>query len=141
MTGFEIVPEPASPIAGETTRLRRHLLRPARDAVVAFSIFAIASMTLASAPSSASPNGYVQMGGVAQPAAVSVVTTSDDSKTLTFVAATRGANPMAVSLQTSRRAAWTILGLGFSLLAALNLAFFRHLRQAYADPRRRPNLG
>ena len=92
MTGFEIVPEATAPIAGEVTRLRRHLLRPARDAVVAFSIFAIASMTLGSASSSASPNGYAQMSGVAQPAAVQVVTSADDSKTLTFVAATSGAN-------------------------------------------------
>ena len=37
----------------------------------------------------------------------------------------------------SQKAEWLLLGLAFSLLAAMNLAFFRHLRHAYADPRKR----
>ena len=44
--------------------------------------------------------------------------------------------PQATS-PTSDTAAWTLLGLTFSLLAALNLAIFRHLRRAYAPPRAR----
>jgi ABC-type nitrate/sulfonate/bicarbonate transport system permease component len=38
----------------------------------------------------------------------------------------------AVYRQTSTTAAWTLLGVAFSMMAALNLAVVRHLKRAYA---------
>jgi hypothetical protein len=43
----------------------------------------------------------------------------------------------AVYRQTSVTAAWGLLGVAFSLMAALNLALLRHLKRAYATPLRR----
>ena len=141
MTGSKTVPENASAAASATPPLRGQFLRPAVDAVAAFAVFAIASLTLASAPSSASPTGVSQFVAVPAPAQVRAVTNPGGGKTLTFVAGRRVETAAAAASQSSRQAAWSILGLGFSLLAAMNLAFFRHLRQAYAKPRKRPNLG
>ncbi len=45
----------------------------------------------------------------------------------------------AIYRQTSITAAWSLLGVAFSLMAALNLALLRHLKHAYATrPRRFP---
>ena len=141
MTGFETISASEAPIAGKKTQLHRHLLRPALDAAVAFLIFAIASLTLASAPSSASPTGLGLTAVISQPATPNAITAPSGAQTLTFVSGRGGDIQSAGNAHTSRQAAWSILGLGVSLLAALNLAFFRHLRYAYANPRKRQNLG
>jgi hypothetical protein len=46
-------------------------------------------------------------------------------------------DPNAVFRRTSHGASWILLGLSFSLLVALNLSIFRHLRHVYAIPRGR----
>ena len=141
MTGFETIPDDEAPIAGKKTQLHRHLLRPALDAAAALMIFAVASLTLACAPSSASPTGPSLTAALSQPATPNAITAPSGAQTLTFVSGRSADTQSALASHTSRQAAWSILGLGFSLLAALNLAFFRHLRHAYADPRKRQNLG
>ncbi len=121
-------------------KVRYKLVRPAIDALAAFAVFGTAALTLNCAPSSASPHTFVtpalhnaafQSVGPALAEAgvrplVEIATTSSPN------------NPDAVYRRTSEQAAWSLLAIAFSLAVALNLAVFRHLRQAYAHPRRTP---
>ena len=114
---------------------RRHLVRSMVDAVAAFALFAIASMTLASAPSSASPT---PMSRNATGPSIVVQAKVNPAGTMPFQAnsfASTGA--MATISATGSQTAWVLLGLAISLLAAINLALIRHLREAYSHPRRR----
>ena len=46
-------------------------------------------------------------------------------------------NADAVFHRTSAQAAWALLMIALSIVVALNLALFRHMRQAYTPARRR----
>lgn len=115
------------------TKIIWHLWRPALDAGLALLLFMIATLTLASAPSSASPGvnlGLIQFG---KP-------TSEAIQTQLFQPANHFSPMIKLDIKTghlSQQAEWLLLGLAFSLLVAMNLAFVRHLRHAYADPRKR----
>lgn len=137
MTEFQTTAGTGTPISGANPGYRRHLLRPVLDAGAAFAIFTIASLTLASAPLSASPTGLSQIGPSLATSHTFVAPTG--AETLTFASDRRIETASQPNTNAGRRTAWTLLGLGFSLLAALNLAILRHLRHAYADPRKREN--
>jgi hypothetical protein len=144
MTGFENSISYERPISGPNSmqlhekaarpRLGRYLLRSAADAAAAGVFFVIASMTLASAPSSANPGAGTGDYGhmlISQGTATGAQIVSQKS----FAA---GGVQLEVKTQVSnRQVKWAILSVAFSLLAALNLAFFRHLRRVYANPRKR----
>ena len=146
MTVFENTDLSLRPISGQSPiaeapatplKLRRHLLRPALDAGIAMTFFAVASMTLASAPSSASPGVNLGIVRFAPSQAASIAT---QTQTQLFQPANVSTAMIKVdvgSRRLSQHAEWLLLGLAFSLLVAMNLAFFRHLRHAYADPRKR----
>ncbi len=146
MTVFENTGLGLRPISGQShiaeaatapSKLRRHLLRPALDAGIAMTFFAVASMTLASAPSSASPGVNLGIVHFAPPQAAPFTT---QTQTQLFQPANVSPAMFKVDVgarRFSQKAEWLLLGLAFSLLAAMNLAFFRHLRHAYADPRKR----
>ena len=115
------------------TKIIRHLWRPALDAGLALLLFMIATLTLASAPSSASPGVNLGLVQFAKPS-------SEPIQTQLFQPANLSSPIIKVDIKTghlSQQAEWLLLGLAFSLLVAMNLAFFRHLRHAYADPRKR----
>lgn len=120
-------------------RRRRVFARPALDAAGAFALFIALSVGFASAPTSANPHYpgraalYTSQGmpSAAQPAIaeagvrplVEIATTSSETA------------PDAIYRRTSAAAAWLLLSFAFSVIAAVNLAFFRHMRRAYARPR------
>jgi hypothetical protein len=121
------------------SKARMTLIRPAVDALSAFAVFAFVVLAWTCAPSSASPNvphsaAYQRM---AAPEGLGV-TQGEKSAALTAVAAKSTFGGPAEATQTSeRQISWGLLAIAFSILAALNLAVLRHLRQAYAMPRRR----
>lgn len=117
------------------TAARRHLLRSAFDALAALALFAIASMTIASAPTSASPTNFGR--NVVAPSVVVAANITPTGSMLMQASAAPVAISGASQLTTGKHTAWALLGMAFSLLAAMNLAFFRHLRQAYISPRQR----
>lgn len=122
-------------LQGALIGARRHLLRPVFDALVALALFATASMTLVSAPTSASPTSFGR-NAIAPSIVVAANVTPTGSmlmQTHTVPAPMAGAGPS----MTGKHTAWGLLAMAFSLLAAMNLAFFRHLRQAYISPRKR----
>jgi hypothetical protein len=140
MTWFDTFSETEARNTEPKTHFYRHLLRPVRDAAATFVVFAVVTMTCASAPSSASPTQVGHLTALAPPAAATTLAASGGAKTLTYVAdRSQGLVTASSTRPTSRETAWSLLGLGVSLLAALNLAFYRHLRHAYANPRNRQN--
>lgn len=123
-------------------KVRYVLVRPAIDALAAFAVFVIAALTLNCAPSSASPNSFVTPA-LQKSAfqAVNPALAEAGVLPLVEIATTSSPNnPDAVYRRTSEQAAWSLLAIAFSLAVALNLAVFRHLRQAYAHPRRSPQI-
>lgn len=118
----------------------RQFVRPAIDALAAFAIFAIATMTLASDPSSASPGGLANLHRVVPPLAAAAIAEDRHPPVVEIATTSSPDSADAVYRRTSVDAAWGMLAISFSLLAALNLAFFRHLRCAYAKPRKRPTV-
>jgi hypothetical protein len=121
------------------SKARKVLFRPALDAAVAFAVFCILCLTLATAPTSAGPNvpsinGY--QFTVASPIAKAVG--EQDVRPVIEIATTSSpANADAVYRRTSEQAAWALLMIGLSLVVALNMALFRHMKAAYTPPRRR----
>lgn len=104
---------------------RYTLLRPAFDAAVAFCFFLVVSLALSSDPSSASPYQY------------NLPVTDEGARAVVEIAF--ASNPAeAVYKRTDANTAWILLLLAFSFWTAFNLVVFRHLRQAYTNPRRMP---
>ena len=125
--------QPKVTVAGAAPR--GTLFRLLLDAVFALALFSIASMTLASAPTSASPTNFGR-NGVAPSVVVEANITATGSR-LTQLNTVSAPSTGVGSQAAGKHTAWALLGMAFSLLAAVNLAFFRHLRQAYVSPRQR----
>ncbi|MGL4397556.1 MAG: hypothetical protein ACRCS9_13530 [Hyphomicrobium sp.] len=113
-----------------------------RDAVMAFSLLLVATVALGANPSSALPGvvggvasvqARAATPGLAQPA----LADADDRTIVEIATVSSASSPDAVYRRTSGVAALGLLMAAISALAALNLALFRHLREAYADPRKR----
>lgn len=120
--------------------ITRMLMRPAADALATWVVFAVITMSVACGPLWAKPNltniAQVQSAAAA-PIALKAAGDSNPAP-LIEIATTQSANsPNAVYRRTSAGAAWLLLSAAVSLLVALNLALFRHLRHAYAGPARR----
>lgn len=112
----------------------RFLLRSIVDASAAGIVFILLTAVMTSAPVRACPFSAV-ISGVDRTAAPLVLRAVGEPgpAPITEIATTSSAwAPNAVFRRTSDTAAWTLLGISFSLLTALNLAFFRHLRRTYA---------
>jgi hypothetical protein len=122
-------------------KYRRFVLRPMIDAVVAWLVFGFATAVLTCAPLSAgtnvaSPAAFSGLERAATPAAIKAVGEPGLPPIIEIATTSSPANADAVYRRTSASAAWGLLGMAVSLLAALNLSIFRHLRRAYATPRR-----
>ncbi|MEQ1714446.1 MAG: hypothetical protein ABL907_00445 [Hyphomicrobium sp.] len=123
--------------AGPRRRIRFAFIRPAIDAAAALALFMFATMTLASAPTSANPHNFGTPPPISSPAALAI----GEAGRPPIVEIATTSSPQAadaVYRRTSSAAAWVLLSLAFSLVAALNMAFLRHMRHAYANPRSRP---
>lgn len=120
------------------SRLRKALWKSARDAMLGGLAFTLMFGAALSGQSNAGPQ---------VPAAATIVNAAhltvpalatDEPAPIVQIATTSSAGaPDAVYKRTSATAAWALLALTFSGLAALNLALVRHLRRAYARPVRR----
>jgi hypothetical protein len=113
---------------------RHFLLRPLLDASAAGIVFVLLTAVMTSAPVRACPFS-VAFSGLDHKAAPFVLraVAKPEPAPITEIATTSSAwAPNAVFRRTSDTAAWSLLGISFSLLTALNLAFFRHLRRTYA---------
>jgi hypothetical protein len=105
------------------------------DALAAGFAFVLLATTLGCGPSSAHPNPGA-FGVTARPAAIKALGESGPRPIIEIAtAAPNGAD--AVIGRTSFTAAWALLAIAVSLLTAVNLAFIRHLRRAYAPISRR----
>jgi hypothetical protein len=120
---------------------RRRILRPLMDAVVAGFVFTLVttSFMCAHARAGTSPAAFAGIQHAAKPAAMKAVA---EPAPLPIIAIATASSPAdAIYRRTSANAAWGLLGVAFSLMAALNLAVLRHLKRAYATPvRRYPQL-
>ena len=118
----------------------RFVIRPLFDAAAAGLVFAIVVAMLTSAPVTAgtNPGAFAGLEWVAPTSAVQAVGEPGPLPIVEIATTSFSTAPNAVYRRTSVTAAWFLLVVAFSLLAALNLAFFRHLRRAYAAPARRP---
>lgn len=121
------------------TKARSVLLRPILDAAVALVVLCMLGMTLNTAPSSASPNVPNAFGyQVSVSSMVMKAVGAEDVRPVVEIATTSSPNsPEAVYGRTSAQAAWALLMIALSVVVSLNLALFRHMRQAYTPPRRR----
>ncbi|MEQ1651348.1 MAG: hypothetical protein ABL897_02560 [Hyphomicrobium sp.] len=121
------------------TKARKALLRPLLDVGLVFSVLCILGLALGTGPSSASPNVPTINGyqlSISRP--VSKAIADQDVRTVIEIATTSSPNnPDAVFRRTSAQAAWALLMIGLSVVVALNMALFRHMRQAYTPPKRR----
>jgi hypothetical protein len=119
---------------------RGKLLHPVRDAAAAFVVFGLISSAVTCAPSSASPNpgAFAATHQTPADAAKKAVGDANDRTAVIEIATTSSPfNADAVYKRTSSGAAWLLLASAFSMLAALNLAFLRHMRRVYVLPRKR----
>jgi hypothetical protein len=121
------------------SRIRTSLMRPILDAAGTFAILCLICLSVGAAPSSASPNvpGVATYQATQQPAAIKAIAEADVHPVVEIAITSSPTNADAVYHRTSAQAAWALILLGLSAAAALNLALLRHLRQAYASPRRR----
>ncbi len=118
-------------------KYRRLVLRPLIDAAIAGLVFTLVSTTLmcTHAKAGTSPATFAGIERAATPAAVKAVA---EPGPLPIIAIATASSPAdAIYRRTSAGAAWGLLGVAFSLMAALNLAVLRHLKRAYATPVRR----
>jgi len=118
-------------------RLRRLMLRPLCDAVLAGLVFTLVSSTLICnhAKAGTTPAAFAGIQHAAKPLSVTAVA---ERAPLPIVHIATASSPAdAIYRQTSISAAWGLLGVAFSLMAALDLAVLRHLKRAYATPLRR----
>ena len=129
----------SSALAGNRSKARMTLIRPAVDALAAFVVFAFAVLAWTCAPSSASPNvppssAYQRM---AAPEGFGSTQEAKSAAITAVAAKSTFGGPAELTAASERQISWGLLAIAFSLLAALNLAVLRHLKQAYAMPRRR----
>lgn len=114
---------------------RRLVWRPLLDAAIAGVVFTLISSAIVCNHAKAGiiPAAFAGAGHAAPaPAAEKAVA---ERAPLPIVHIATAASPAdAVYRQTSVTAAWGLLGVAFSLMAALNLAMLRHLKRAYAMP-------
>ena len=133
------ITEPNAPARTHHPDRRRRLHRPVFDALGAGLVFVMLTAVGASAPVKACPFSGAFSGierplapqivkAIAEPAPPPIIEIATTSSPL---------NPDAVFRRTSGTAAWGLFGLSLSLMAALNLSFFRHLRRVYVSPRTR----
>ncbi|HEX4415151.1 MAG TPA: hypothetical protein VH107_16075 [Lacipirellulaceae bacterium] len=119
------------------------MLRALLDAAIAGVVFTLVSSALVCAHAKAGiiPTAFhsaIRSASI-RPAVVNAV--AEPAQFPIVQIATASSSADAVYRQTSVTAAWTLLGIAFSLMVALNLALVRHLRRAYAIPVRRFPLG
>lgn len=116
--------------------------RPVIDALTAFSAFAVVASCLAAQPLAASP--FFAPSALSLPApngSPIAAVARDEAAPVVQIATTASSNSSnAIFRRTSDQAATMLLAVSFSLLAALNLAFFRHLRRVYVRPQRRQRV-
>ncbi len=108
-----------------------HLWRPLIDAAVAGLAFVLVSTTFC-APVKAGtfPAAFAGIHHRATPFAMKAVA---DPGPLPIVEIATASSPAeAVYRRTSTTAAWGLLGVAFSMLAALNLAILRHVKRVYS---------
>lgn len=118
------------------TTVRRRFARVMIDAGTAFGVFALAVMMIDCKPGVASPHVFKMHPVVTAAEVAHTVVRPDDKAPKITVAAVRIAEQNSGYAYSQPNAAIWLLGLSLSLFAALNLAFLRHLRRAYASPRR-----
>lgn len=129
---------PVTP-SSNRSRIPTSFIRPILDAAGTFVFLCLICLAVGAAPSSASPNvpAATVYQAVQTPAAIKAVADTDVRPVVEIATTSSPANADAVYRRTSAQAAWALILLGLSAAAALNMALFRHLRQAYASPRRR----
>jgi hypothetical protein len=115
------------------------MFRPLIDAIVGGLVFILLTAVMTSAPVRACPFSAALAGldRTANPSVLKAVGEPGPPPIIEIATTSSAWDPNAVFRRTSDTAAWGLLGLSFSLLAALNLGIFRHLRRAYANPRAR----
>ncbi len=124
---------------GGRQKARKVLLRPVLDAAVVFIALCMIGLTLGTAPSSASPNVPAVTGYqvTLSPSVVKALADQDVRPVIEIATTSSTKNADAVFHRTSAQAAWALLMIALSIVVALNLALFRHMRQAYTPARRR----
>jgi hypothetical protein len=121
---------------------RRFVLRPILDAAAGGIVFILLTAVMTSAPVRACPfsAAFSSLDHTAKPSVLQALAEPGPAPIIEIATTSSAWDPNAVFRRTSDTAAWTLLGLSFSLLTALNLAIFRHLRRAYAPPRARNSV-
>jgi hypothetical protein len=121
------------------SKARYALIRPILDAAGAFLVLCLICLSFGAAPSSASPNvtSFTTLQLAQPPVAMKAVAKPATQPVIEIATTSSPANADAVYRRTSFQAAWGLLMIGLSLVVALNMALYRHLRQAYAVPQRR----
>jgi hypothetical protein len=120
-------------------KYRLFVLRPILDAAAAGIVFILLTAVMTSAPVRACPfsAAFSSLDHATVPPILKAVGQPGPAPIIEIATTSSVWDPNAVFRRTSNTAAWSLLGLSFSLLTALNLAIFRHLRRAYATPRAR----
>jgi hypothetical protein len=120
-------------------KYRRFVIRPIFDAAAAAAVFAMFTFFTTCEPvrASTNPAAFAGLERAAPPVAIKAVGEAGPPPIIEIATTSSTTNADAVYRRTSATAAWVLLGLAFSLLAALNLTVFRHLRRAYVAPKRR----
>ncbi len=132
VTSGESAPKPRA-----KPKFRRLVLRPMLDAVIAGFVFTLISSAIVCTHAKAGTTP-VAFAGIERVATRSAVMAVAEPGPLPIVQIATASSPAdAVYRQTSTAAAWSLLGVAFSMMAALNLALLRHLKRAYAIPTRR----
>jgi len=118
------------------SKYRRSMVRSALDAIGAALLFAMATAVCTSAPvrACAFSGAFAGLERPNAPQTLKAIADAAPPPIIEIATTTSARDPNAVFRRTSSTAAWSLLGLSFSVLAALNLSFFRHLRRAYARP-------
>lgn len=120
-----------TPAAQPRRSFRLGLWRPVMDAAAAGAIFALVT-TMLIAPVKAGPYPAA-FSGIQRPASPGFTQALAEPGPLPVIEIATASSPAdAVYRQTSTSAAWGLLGVAFSILAALDLAILRHVKRAYA---------
>lgn len=121
---------------------RRHILRAAADTTAAFVLFTGVAAVFACPPSSASPHVMKVVPAAGSSMVITGAVTPAERPAVVKVAGSTTSFSAAPAAPTRpAEQAWLLLAVSFSLLAALNLAFVRHLRRAYAPKRQSGRRG
>lgn len=118
------------------------VLRPLLDAAIAGAVFTLVTSTLACnhAKAGTSPVAFAGIAHAASAGSITLKALGEPGPLPIVQIATASSPADAVYRKTSVEAAWSLLGVAFSLMAALNLAMLRHLKRAYAVTGRRCSL-